>query len=228
MFRIAVVLWAFPVSLLLTSFGPLSSQTGEAQTGERGLKIRVGVTSGEMSSTNSPPVGLWAVLIGISRYQFGDQDFDGNRITNLKHAADDAESMREFLMSPEGGGFHEDHIFSLQDEVATKANVETALTKLKQAKPNDFFVIYIAAHGALIPYTDPKTNTARDVPYFLLFDTDLREPEKTAISMEAFRQTVDGLAARKGLVLSDTCYSGGVQLIGRGADDSQLANQRYL
>jgi tetratricopeptide (TPR) repeat protein len=46
--------------------------------------------------------------------------------------------------------------------------------------------------------------------------------------MEAFRQTVDGLAARKGIVLSDTCYSGGVQLIGRGVDDSVTANQRYL
>ncbi|HSQ19054.1 MAG TPA: caspase family protein, partial [Blastocatellia bacterium] len=228
MFRIAGVLWPCLVSLLLTSFVPSGSQTSRAQTGERGLKIRVGATSGEVSSANSSPVGLWAVLIGVSRYQFGDQDLDGNRISNLKHAADDAESMREFLMSPEGGGFHEDHIFSLQDERATKANVEAALAKLKQAKPNDFFVIYIAAHGALIPDTDPKTNTTRDVPYFLLFDTDLREPEKTGMKMEAFRQTVDGLEARKGLVLSDTCYSGGVQLIGRGVDDSQVTNQRYL
>lgn len=228
MLRIAGVLWPSLVSLLLTSFVPFGSQTSGAQTGERGLKIRVGATSGEVSSANNSPVGLWAVLIGVSRYQFGDQDLDGNRISNLKHAADDAESMREFLMSPEGGGFHEDHIFSLQDERATKANVEAALAKLKQAKPNDFFVIYIAAHGALIPYADPKTNTTRDVPYFLLFDTDLREPEKTGMRMEAFRQTVDGLEVRKGLVLSDTCYSGGVQLIGRGVDDSQVTNQRYL
>src|SRR4030095_6244819 len=228
MFRIAGVLWACLVSLLLTSFVPSGSQTSRAQTGERGLKIRVGATSGEMSSANSSPVGLWAVLIGGSRYQCGDQDLDGNRISNLKHAADDAESMREFLMSPEGGGFHDDHIFSLQDERATKANVSAALAKLKQAKPNDFIVIYIAAHGAVIPYTDPKTNTTRDVPYFLLFDTDLRETAKTGMRMEAFRQTVDGLEVRKGLVLSDTCYSGGVQLIGRGVDDSQVTNQRYL
>jgi len=216
------------ISLLLTLLVPFGFRPTAAQTQERGLKIKVGVTSGEMSSTQGAPVGLWAVLIGVSRYQYGDQDLDGNHISNLKHAADDAEAMRDFLRSPEGGGFQEDHIFSLQDENATKANVLAALAKLKQAKPNDFFVIYIAAHGGVIPYTDPKTNTSRDIPYFLLYDTDLRDTEKTALRMEAFRQTVDGLEAKKGLVLSDTCYSGGVQLIGRGVDDSQVANQRYL
>jgi tetratricopeptide (TPR) repeat protein len=207
---------------------PSAFRSSAAQTRERGLKIKVGATSGEMSSSQGPPVGLWAVIIGVSRYLYGDQDLDGNHISNLKHAADDADAVRDFLRSPEGGGFQEDHIFSLQDENATKANVLAALAKLKQAKPNDFFVIYIAAHGGVIPTLDPKTNTSRDIPYFLLYDTDLREPEKTALRMEAFRQTVDGLEAKKGLVLSDTCYSGGVQLIGRGVDDSQVTNQRYL
>ncbi|HKA22570.1 MAG TPA: hypothetical protein VKN18_30125 [Blastocatellia bacterium] len=221
--RSQLAISVFLLSVLLM----VADRAGALQTQERGLKIKVGATSAEMSSSGAP-VGLWAVVIGVSRYQYGDQDIDGNHISNLKHAADDAEAMREFLMSPEGGGFQDDHIFSLQDENATKANVLAALAKLKQAKANDFFVIFIAAHGAVIPYTDPKTNTSRDVPYFLLFDTDLRDPERTAMRMETFRQTVAGLDANKGLVLSDTCYSGGVQLIGRGVDDSQVANQRYL
>lgn len=221
--RIAIVCLAF-----LCAFASLGLRGGAAQTQERGLKIKVGATSGELTSDHGPEVGLWAVLIGVSRYQFGDQDLDGNRISNLKHAAEDCEAVRDFLMSPEGGGFHDDHIVALQDEAATKANVQAALAKLKRAKPNDFFVIYIAAHGAVIPIVDAKTNTSHDVPFFLLYDTDLREPEKTALRMEAFRQTVDGLEAKKGIVLSDTCYSGGVQLIGRGVDDSVVANQRYL
>jgi tetratricopeptide (TPR) repeat protein/uncharacterized caspase-like protein len=228
MSRLPILRCAAVVSLLLTLLVPSGLRPTAAQTQERGLKIKVGATNGEMSSSHGAPVGLWAVLIGVSRYLYGDQDLDGNHISNLKHAADDAEAMHDFLRSPEGGGFQEDHIFSLQDENATKANVLTALAKLKQAKPNDFFVIYIAAHGGVIPTVDPKTNTSRDIPYFLLYDTDLREPEKTALRMETFRQTVDGLEAKKGLVLSDTCYSGGVQLIGRGVDDSQVANQRYL
>ena len=226
MFRLSIYRCAAVVSLLLVLLVPSGFRTAAAQTQERGLKVKVGATSGE--SSKGAPVGLWAVLIGVSRYLYGDQDRDGNHISNLKHAADDADAMHDFLRSPEGGGFAEDHIFSLQDENATRANVLAALAKLKQAKPNDFFVIYIAAHGGVIPTLDPKTNTSRDIPYFLLYDTDLSEPEKTAIRMETFQQTVDGLEAKKGLVLSDTCYSGGVQLIGRGVDDSVVANQRYL
>lgn len=210
--------------LTLTSMSAL--RVSKAQTGERGVKIKVGATKAQM--TSGAKIGLWAVLIGVSRYKYGDQDLPGGRISNLKHAAEDAESVREFLMSPEGGGFQEDHIFSLQDEAATKANVVAALAKLKQAKPDDFFVIYIAAHGALIPFTDHSTNTTRDVPYFLLYDADIRDAEKTALRMETFRQTVGVLEAKKGLVLSDTCYSGGVQLVGRGVDDSATTNQRYL
>jgi uncharacterized caspase-like protein/tetratricopeptide (TPR) repeat protein len=197
------------------------------QTQERGLKIRVGITSKDIA-VGRPEVGLWAVVIGISRYQYGDQDLDGNRISNLKHASDDAEAMRDFLRSPEGGGFRNDHIYFLQDENATKSNVIQALDKLRQAKPNDFFVIYIAAHGAVLPVFDARTKTNRDIPYFILYDTDLRDPERTALRMEVFRDTVDKLEAKKGLVLSDTCYSGGVQIVGRGVDDSATANQRYL
>lgn len=215
-------------TLVFAILGLCLSRGTWAQTQERGIKVKVGATSTELASPRGAEVGLWAVLIGVSRYQYGDQDLDGNRVSNLKHAAEDADAMREFLMSPEGGGFKEDHISLLQDENASKANVAAALAKLKQAKPNDFFVIYIAAHGAVLPFLDPKTNTSRDIPYFLLYDTDVRDPEKTALRMEVFRQTVDGLEAKKGIVLSDTCYSGGVQLIGRGVDDSATANQRYL
>src|SRR5262249_60951437 len=116
-----------------------SSQQPSSSPGqERGLKIRVGATSKDIDSSRSE-VGLWAILIGVSRYQFGDQDLDGNRISNLKHAAEDAEAMRDFLRSPEGGAFREDHIVLLQDESATRQNVLSSLVRLKQAKPNDFF-----------------------------------------------------------------------------------------
>lgn len=199
---------------------------GQEKDQARGLKIRVGATSKDVGRAD---IGLSAILIGVSRYQFGDQDLDGNRISNLKHASDDAEAMRDFLRSPEGGGFRDDRIVFLSDEQATKANVLQALTRLKQTKPDDFFVIYIAAHGAVLPVLDTRTNTTRDIPYFLLYDTDIRDPERTAVRMEVFRQAVDGAGAKKGLVLSDTCYSGGVQLIGRaGVDESTVANQRYL
>ena len=197
------------------------------QERERGLKIKVGATSGDLKSGR--PVQLWAVIIGVSRYLNGDQNKGGNIISNLKNAADDAHAIAEFLRSPEGGGFPDDHIKFLTDEQATKAEAERALAWLKtQAKEDDYFVIYIAAHGALIPFYDAKLNASVDRPYFLLYDTDLNKAEQTALKMEVFRQTVEQLRSKKGLVLSDTCYSGGVQLPGRGTDESVNTNQRYL
>ena len=198
-----------------------------AQERARGLKIKVGATSGDVKAGR--PVQLWAVVIGVSRYLNGDQSKGGTLISNLKNAADDAHAIAEFLRSPEGGGFPDDHIKFLTDEQATKAEVEKALSWLKtQAKDDDYFVIYIAAHGALVPFYDAKLNASVDRPYFLLYDTDLSKAEETALKMEVFRQTVEQLRSKKGLVLSDTCYSGGVQLPGRGTDESVNTNQRYL
>ncbi|HEV8483706.1 MAG TPA: hypothetical protein VGV87_09170 [Blastocatellia bacterium] len=192
----------------------------------RGIRLKIGSTRNDVKSGKQ--FELWAVVIGVSRYLYGDQKIDGSVITNLKNASDDAEAIGEFLRSEEGGGFRDDHIKLLKDEGATRQNVIAALEMLKRGKPDDFFVIYIAAHGALLPYADPKTKTTADIPYFLLYDTDLRDPEHTALRMDAFRETVSRIPPRKGLVLSDTCYSGGVQLAGRSADESVRANQRYI
>lgn len=221
------------VSILAVAFATSAlPETAAAQDDRaRGLKIRVGATSKETASNE--PVELWAVLIGISRYKYGDQNLDGYQIGNLKNAADDAQAIYDFLRSPEGGGFRDEaeggHMVLLKDEQATKAKVESALANLRKAKPNDYFVIYIAAHGSLVPYRAAGSNTTVDIPYFVLHDTDLRDPLNTAIRMESFRQTVSDIPARKGLVLSDTCHSGGVQLAGRDAGDSSIrANNRYI
>ena len=113
-----------------------SAQDDQGRRG-RGLNIKVGARQGEVNAD----VGLWAVLIGVSRYEIGDQELDGYRISNLKNAADDAQAIYDFLKSPEGGGFRDEkdggHMILLKDEDATKVNVERALTTLKQAKPNE-------------------------------------------------------------------------------------------
>jgi tetratricopeptide (TPR) repeat protein len=197
---------------------------------ERGL--RVGRTQQELSA-GGDDVNLWAVIIGVSKYKYGDQDLDGYRITNLKNAADDAQAIYDFLKSPEGGGFRDEseggHMVLLKDEQATKENVEKALTKLKQARPNDYFVLYIAAHGTLTPFREQGSTRTIDIPYFILYDTDLRDPHRTGFKMESFKDIVAEVPATKGLVLSDTCHSGGVQLAGRdGGNTSIRANSRYL
>jgi uncharacterized caspase-like protein/tetratricopeptide (TPR) repeat protein len=230
--RVKIFAVAFAINLLLLPSG-LKSDAGTAsaqEVRERGLKV--GRTSVELKSGGSD-VKLWAVLIGVSKYKYGDQDMEGYRISNLKNAADDAQAIYEFLRSPEGGGFRDEseggHMILLKDEQATKASVEGALTKLKQAKPNDYFILYIAAHGTLTPTFDQATKTTSDIPYFVLYDTDLRQTQNTGLRMDKFQQIVGEVPAGKGLVLSDTCHSGGVQLAGRDTSNASIrANGRYL
>lgn len=198
---------------------------------QRGRGLIVGKTRAEVAS--GQPINLWAVIIGVSKYKYGDQNIEGYQISNLKNAADDAQSIYNFLRSPEGGSFRDEseggRMVLLKDEQATKANIEAAFTKLKQAKPNDYFVLYIAAHGTIVPLREPGSNKTIEVPYFVLYDTDLRNPEATGIRMEKYQQIVAEIPAAKGMVLSDTCHSGGVQLAGRDAGDSaQRANIRYV
>src|ERR1041384_2382462 len=130
MFRFSIRRFSIIASVITVVVAFVSFRDTAAQTQERGLKIKVGATSGELK-TGGRDVGLSAVLIGVSLYQYGDQDLDGSRISNLKHAAEDCEAMRDFLMSPEGGGFKEDHIVNLQDEAATKASVQSGLAGLR-------------------------------------------------------------------------------------------------
>src|SRR5215216_1306655 len=191
---------------------------------ERGLKVKVGATVAEMNSGRAQNVQLWAVLIGISRYKNGDQNLGGYQIQNLKSAADDAQAIYNFLRSEEGGSFPEDHIILLKDEGATKAEVERALAKLKETKPDDFFVTFIAAHGVLAPRFDTKVGRTVEIPYFVMFDTDPRDMANTALPMKAFEDSVRATPAKKGLVLTDTCHSAGVIMAGRGGEATTRAN----
>jgi hypothetical protein len=194
---------------------------------------KVGVMRADTKSDGAPP-NLWAVLIGVSRYKFGSdlQDPEGSSIPNLRFADADAISVYDFLRSPEGGGFRDEkaggHMVLLTNEEATKANVESALEKLKQAKPGDYFVIFIAAHAAILQHRDQKLNTTLEAPYFIFHDTDPNDPERTAIRMDSFRDTVMSMRAKRGVVLSDTCYSAGIQMAGRAVSTSARANNTYI
>ncbi|HEX4946702.1 MAG TPA: caspase family protein [Blastocatellia bacterium] len=197
-----------------------------SQTRERGLSVKVGATGEDLTSNR--PVNLWAVVIGVSRYKLGDQNINGNHIPNLKNAAEDATEVYKFLRSPEGGSFPESNISLLVDDQATKANIEAALEKLKQSKPDDYFVVFIAAHGVIWK----ERGAAEEYPYFLVYDTnpDPTQLAKTSLRMESFKRAVNSIPAKKGLVISDTCHSGGVMLESgsRGLAVTQRANNQWL
>ncbi|MEW6130837.1 MAG: hypothetical protein AB1757_27655 [Acidobacteriota bacterium] len=216
----------FLLSILVFSIHSINAQDAR----DRRIKIKVGETPDEASKNTE--VQLWGVIIGVSQYKYGDQTTKEGEIPNLKNAGDDAQAMYDFLRSPNGGGFRDvsdgGRLILLKDENATKANVEKALNTLRQTRPNDYFIIYIAAHGALVPQANPQTRATEEIPYFVLHDTNLGDMSNTAIRMDAFRKLVSEISAKKGLVISDTCHSAGVQLQGRGINITKRANSRYL
>ncbi|HKQ05997.1 MAG TPA: hypothetical protein VJ464_12750 [Blastocatellia bacterium] len=207
---------------------PFSARAQTQDLQARGLKARVGATKTELKNGAAKNVNLWAVLIGISRFKNGDQSVGGVQIQNLKSAADDAQAIYDYLRSDEGGGFSEDRILLLKDEGATKEAVEQALAKLRQSKPDDFFVLFIAAHGVLAPQFDTQQGRTIETPYFILYDTDPRQMAATGLPMRAFENAVQTIPARKGLVLTDTCHSAGVQLAGRGGEATTRANSQLI
>ncbi|MFN7944274.1 MAG: caspase family protein [Blastocatellia bacterium] len=222
------------LSLCLIVLGGLavSPAARPQQDSARDVRIRVGATQQEVTAGKLPQ--LWAVIIGISRYGNGDEFINGSQIRNLKYAADDAQAIYDFLRSDEGGGFRDvsegGHLLLLKDEQATRAGVERALQSLKQSRPEDYFVLYIATHGILVPQPDPQLKTTREIPYFVLYDTlpDEKEVERTALRMEAFKKAVNEIPARKGLVLTDTCHSAGVLMSGRDLGITTRANAKLL
>ena len=215
------------LALLLSSSLQRAQMQGERA---RELKFKVGVAPDE--SDQSGNINLWGVIIGVSRYKNGDQSMKEGQIPNLKNAGDDAQAVYDFLRSPNGGNFRDvsegGNLTLLKDETATKTNIETALNRLRQSRPNDYFVIYIAAHGALVPQVNPQTRATEETPYFVLHDSELGNMPGTSIRMDSFRKLVSEIPAKKGLVLSDTCHSAGVQLTGRGLNTTIRANARFL
>jgi hypothetical protein len=87
----------------------------------------------------SPEVKIWAVIIGIARYE---------HMPALKYSDDDAYKIYAFLKSPEGGALKDDQIRILIDEEASRINILQALNQtFMKADENDVIMMYFSGHG---------------------------------------------------------------------------------
>ena len=160
----------------------------------------------------------WAVIVGISKYQ--------HSIINLKYADQDAESLHQLLLTPNGGSFQSDHICKLTNEQATTGNITRALRSfLKKPAREDLVLIYLAGHGS------PDPDRPDDV-YFLTYDTDPNDIAGTALPMEDIHRAMKSiLHSEKVIILADTCHSaaigGGIGGRRSVMDDTRLMN-RFL
>lgn len=151
-----------------------------------------------------PPVRVtgqkYAVVVGVARYQNA-----GAGLVNLRYADHDADSFRNFLLSPAGGSFPKENILTLLNEDATSEALRSALfTFLSKPRPDDLVVIYLAGHGS------PDPNDSRNL-YFLTYDTQVDDMGGTAFPMFQFQDVFERvIKARRVVTFVDSCHSFGV------------------
>jgi len=142
----------------------------------------------------------WAVIIGISRYQFSGK----NRLKNLIFADEDAIAFARTLIRL---GWNENHIRKLVNKNATKRNIAIALESwLTKAGPNDQITLFWAGHGYPNPEDPEKV-------YFACYDTDLSIPS-TGYRMDKVRTALEEIGSKNVILLADTCHAG--KIITRG------------
>lgn len=154
----------------------------------------------------TPPVAgfggrKFAVAVGVSRYRFNEAG-----LGDLQFAHADALAVRDWLRSPEGGGFKADDIECLTNENATRAAVESAVYRfLTKAGENDLIYLFLAGHGAPDPH-DPQNY------YFLLHDSKVTDLKTTAFPMAKLGEFLEQQSKHIRLVaFFDACHSEAVK-----------------
>ncbi len=158
----------------------------------------------------------WAVVIGISQYQHPE-------IPKLKYAHRDAQAFSDFLRSPNGGAFSDDHILLLLNEQATRKNIENAMFQfLSKTDPNDLVVIFYSGHGSTL---------GKENAYFVTYDANPYDFENSAFKMRNIQKAMESsIQAERVIVFADACFSGSVNTYikgKRGPLEENLIN-RYL
>lgn len=157
----------------------------------------------------------YAVIVGVSKYKTP-------AISSLAFADRDAQSVRDFLLSPLGGAFPRENIRYLVNEDATLTNVRTALfTFLTKPRKDDLVVIYFAGHG----FHDP--NDRRNL-YLLPYDGEMLNMGGTALPMWEMQDVFTRIIkSRRIVTLTDACHSAGISGQQAFASGNNLVNQ-YL
>ena len=141
---------------------------------------------------DAPPrkPNLYVVAIGVSDYQ--DARF------RLTYADKDARDLADMFESKRDR-FGEVKVLPILNRDATRENILKAKDFLKASQVDDLVVLFFAGHGLL----DSKLDY-----YFGTVDIDFSSPAKRGLPYEAIEDLLDGIRARKKLLLMDTCHSG--------------------
>ncbi len=133
---------------------------------------------------------LHLVTMGVSKY--ADPQFD------LNYAAKDASDLTNHFVT-QHLPFSKVNSYHLENTEVTSAKLQEIKTKLSASSEDDVVCLFFAGHGLL----------DADLNYFLAaHDVNFQNPAEGGIPYELFEELVDGIPARKKLVMIDACHSG--------------------
>jgi len=142
-------------------------------------------------TTANPDVYLLA--FGVSKYQ--------NPEYNLQYAAKDANDLAQTIERLKGKGYANIYTKVLTNEQVTPDAIKASKDFVKNAKPDDTFILFIAGHG--MHDSDPEATY-----YYLTSNADINNLKGTAADFETIEDLLQGIPPRNKLFLMDACESG--------------------
>lgn len=157
------------------------------EKGVESLRLPIKV-SGKMDGKPN----LYLIAISVSKYKDASM--------NLGYAVKDGKDMLHYFSSIKEQ-YNIVYTDSLFDENATVENITALKNKLLKTNANDAVVVFVSGHGLL-----DKDNSF----YYATHDVDFTNPSLRGLPYDALENIVDGIPARKKLLLIDACHSGEV------------------
>ncbi|MCH8902545.1 MAG: caspase family protein [Bacteroidetes bacterium] len=136
---------------------------------------------------------LYFVAIGVREYVESSM--------NLTYSDKDASDLITLFKSLEGDLYENVYVSAFLNEDATAKNILQVGKKLKQSDVDDEVIIFFSGHGLLDSNMDY---------YLATHDVDFRDPSKGGLNYADLENLLDGIDARKKLLLIDACNSGEV------------------
>ncbi len=156
--------------------------------GTEPLKDTVEVVSAAPATTPD----LYVVAVGVSKY--------ADPRMNLEYAAKDARDIAN-LFESQKSRYRNIHIIRMLDENAKRETILAARKNLEATRIDDHVVVFVAGHGMLDENLDY---------YFVTHDFDKDAPSRRGLAYDQLEGLLDGIPARRKLMLMDTCHSGEV------------------
>jgi WD40 repeat protein len=159
----------------------------------------------------SKDVSLYVLAVGINQYK--------NPALNLNYAEPDARGIIDFFKRQGKELFKNVDIMEIYNEQATKVNIISKLSQLRNINPQDAVLIYLAGHGENI----------NDKWYFIPHELTYPEREEDVkikgISSDELSGYMKNIKAQKILLLIDACKAGAVLIAFRGFEDRKALSQ---